>query len=283
MGLLALFAASALAAGPAPLAWQDTYDAAAGFDNALAVAASGSLAFTAGDVQRAGAVDSDWAVRTYDARTGQLRWSDQFNKADRNDGAVAIAADSSRVVAAGFVIIPGRNRNFYVRAYDQKTGAVAWQDEVDDTGRGVATDVAIASGVAYVSGTTGACTAQGIGDCDFLVRALDLKTGRLLWQSAYDDGANTYEEAGSISVQGDTVYAAGGVTSANGDPDFFVQALNSRTGALRWQQRFATPGFDVATGVAAFGNKVAVSGSGGAGCFPPDPGSDCDLLVRVYS
>lgn len=58
---------------------------------------------------------------------GTLLWEDQFDQAQRQDIAVAVAAQRGVVVAAGTTRDATGNRDILVRAYDGLTGSVLWQ------------------------------------------------------------------------------------------------------------------------------------------------------------
>jgi hypothetical protein len=285
LGLCALLPARA--AAPGERSWQYEGPPGTVFD----VAVRGNRVFAAGlldDLAFPGR--TDWVVQASDAKTGAPVWIDRFDGVDGlSDGAFAVAAEGNVVVGAGFATRAGQGRNWFVRAYDARNGTVLWQDEIHGGRRDQAQAVVIAGGLAYVAGVIGVsgaddpCVAQGLGNCNFVVRAYDAKTGALRWQDSHDNGAGGYDEANGISVKGDTVFAVGDVAGAFfGLPDIHVRAYDARTGALRWADTFDAGLFDAAAQVAAFGDLVVVAGAGGPGCVLPDPTSDCDAIVRAY-
>jgi outer membrane protein assembly factor BamB len=285
LGLCILLPARTAASGER--SWQ--YEGPPGTVFELAV--HGNRVFAAGllDDVSSGVLRTDWVVQANDARTGRLIWIDRFDDVDqRSDGAFAVAAEDHVVVGAGFSTRIGQGRNWFVRAYNARNGKVLWQDEIHGGQRDQAQAVVIADGVAYVAGVIGVsgaidpCVAQGFGDCNFVVRAYDAKTGALRWQDSHDVGAGGYDEANGIAVKGNTVFAVGDVAGAFGLPDIHVRAYNARTGALRWADTFDAGLFDAAAQVALLGDLAVVAATGGPFCVLPDPTSDCDAIVRAY-
>ena len=111
------------------LLWEDQCDAARGFDEARAIVVLDNRVFAAGRVQNPGGGPADFAVRTYDAVTGQLLWQDQYDTDKGSDEAYSITAQGNQVFAAGHVYNKTTNSfDFTVRAYDAETGQLRWED-----------------------------------------------------------------------------------------------------------------------------------------------------------
>src|SRR5687767_6215101 len=70
------------------------------------------------------------------ARTegGDLLWQDQHDFAGGEDIAMAMAAADGRVVVVGSVQAMDGGTDLMVRAYDGKSGALLWDDQVDRDG-----------------------------------------------------------------------------------------------------------------------------------------------------
>jgi hypothetical protein len=86
-----------------------------------------------------GARERDWVVNTYNAKTGDLLWSDVLDLAGALDEAVGgVAIFGRQVYVLGVVTrAPASalaSQDMLVRAYDSKTGRLLWQDEVDKGG-----------------------------------------------------------------------------------------------------------------------------------------------------
>jgi hypothetical protein len=105
--------------------WEDRVDVG-NADEAWAVAALGNRVFVTGAVGHAsgdeflsdGDLHTDFFVRSYDAQSGAIAWTDRYNAGPREeggpyDGGYTITAATDRVVAAGTA-----GRRFFVRAYE---------------------------------------------------------------------------------------------------------------------------------------------------------------------
>ena len=111
---------SDLGAAPGDLLWEDTFAGSSGVgDSALAVSVFGAQVFAAGFIQSSG--DGKFAVRAYDARSGELIWADQPSSTGPEDQASAVHAFANEVAVCG-VLDDGK---FGGIAYDRHTGGPA--------------------------------------------------------------------------------------------------------------------------------------------------------------
>lgn len=166
------------------------------------------------------------------AAPGTLLWEDQIDQAARADFAVAVAAAHGKVVAVGWTTNTARNRDILVRAYDGASGSLQWQDKFDFTG-GIdsATSVVAAENVVVVGGSA----TNKAGNSNWLVRAYELTTGKLLWQDVAQTGGAS-EQVYELATDGHRVFAAG--VSANGTTNtsqLITRAYDLRNGALAWE------------------------------------------------
>jgi outer membrane protein assembly factor BamB len=74
--------------------------------------------YVAGFITSAGN-NTDFVVRAYDGRNGELLWWDVFDRAGGLDEALSLAVEKGRVYAAGRVNA-NFNSNVFIRAYDAK-------------------------------------------------------------------------------------------------------------------------------------------------------------------
>ena len=275
------------------LLWQDRVDN--GFaDAARAVIIDGGMVFVGGRTLHAHALpgpnsNSDVFVRAYDLGRGTLVWQDQFDRAGHFDEVFLrnIAVDQGRLFVGGRSQSANGDSDFFVRAYDARTGTFLWQDFFDGGGGlfDVAYSVAADEGRVFGAGsTTDAARIQ-----HFTVRAYDGATGGLLWMDQQATGAANASLRGTdtaqkIVAQGGRVVAAGAITNAAGTrSQFAVRAYDAGTGAVLWSDLLDTGGgADVAQWVALAGSRVVAAGFGGAGCNFNELVTNCDWLVRAY-
>lgn len=273
------WAVSAYDASSGRILWRDQYDHAAGEDFASAVVASEGLVFVAGRVMNASR-GNDAFIRAYSARTGVVVWHDHFDRAGRYDeySLHVIAAEGGRVYAGGRS--GSRSADWFVRAFDARTGAVQWTDLYDGGDFDHVVSLAAAEGRVYASGVT-MDTAR---TRHFTVRAYDGRSGRLAWSDVNAAGSQGYffipDVAWGIAAEGRRVVAAGAITDASG-LRLAVRSYDGATGAQLWRDLVNTGGSDVALGVTIAGGRAYVAGSGGPGCSAAYA-SDCDWLVRAY-
>jgi glucose dehydrogenase len=277
------------------LLWEDRFGAGR-FDRALGVATARARVFVAGRVRIAPTtpgVLSLPAVRAYDARTGQVLWQD-FGIVPGFDTISAqlnsIAVSGRTVIATGSLfaitgIPPRSHTDWLIRAYDAESGAPLWQDIVDKGGAEhpeVAFDLAVLGKRAFVAGSGGSgCNplVASPDNCDFIVRAYDVRNGRLLWEEQLDLAPADLPL--SIAAEDGLVFAVGwGGNNCNAaetaNCDMLVRAYEAETGQLVWDDQADVTGVDDSgDAVAVHDGRVFVSGT--TDIFVQD-----DLIVRAY-
>src|SRR5262245_5971456 len=126
------------------LLWESELPLSGALDQGWMVVPRGTRVFTAGSSShtQGSCTDDfingncDFVVRAHDAATGALLWEDVLDKAGQRDGAYALAVRRGKVYAAGLGSNGSFTRNFLVRAYDETTGALIWEDDQTDRGGG---------------------------------------------------------------------------------------------------------------------------------------------------
>jgi outer membrane protein assembly factor BamB len=201
------------------LVWEDQVDKAGFNDTALALAVGEGQVFAAGSGQSA-AGNEDFLVRTYDAKSGTLLWEDQVDKAGGFDGVNAIAVERGRLFAAGFVTNAAGNFDVLIRAYDAKSGALLWEDQVDKAGSDdAALALTVREGQVFIAGFV----TNAAGNNDVLIRAYDATSGALLWENQVDK-AGFDDAAVAVAAGRGQVVAAGVGTNAAGNFDVLIRA-----------------------------------------------------------
>ena len=181
-GLLAFMASLCLVGGASgaggDLVWEDQVDKAGGADGVNALAVEAGQVFAAGFGTNA-AGDQDFLLRAYHATDGALVWEDRVDQAGFDDTAFALTVGEGRVFAAGSGQRAAGNEDFLVRAYDAKSGALLWEDQVDKAGGfdGV-NALAVERGRLFAAGFV----TNAAGNFDAFLRAYEAESGALLWE-----------------------------------------------------------------------------------------------------
>ena len=269
-GIFRLFLLRAYDAHDGSLLWQDEFAKPLGEHEAFAVAAHGGRAFAYG-AGRTGDSCQDF-LRGYDARTGALLWE---KPGACESFAQTMTAEDDWLVIAGQRPTLSGSPAFLVQAYDARTGILVWEDVVDMApGFAEASAVAVHGGLVFVGGFGGrTCVIVPFGDCDFLIRTYDARTGTLLWAHQVDEGGGP-DNLRALAVHADQVMVAGTVMTAAAKLEPLIQIYAARTGELRWESQ--TPDGYTPAAVALHGEHAFVAGE----IFTPAAGSD--FLVRAY-
>jgi len=271
--------------------WEDVHDSALATDRVVAIGVSGNRVIAAGISNDAAAPDSagDWLIRALDHKKGTLLWQKIVDR-----GGADTVRDMGVVGRTAVVVgratdgagVAGAN-DWFVQAYDTKTGALLWEDAVDyalddDEARKVAVGK---KQVVVVGGATNAIS-ETSGE-DWIVRAHDTKTGALLWEDVFD-GANETDRAEQVEFAGKIVLVAGRsqqlVEPGSGN-DWVVRAYDVQTGALLWSDVYdGALGNDrpssTAHGIAVKGKQAFITGRSANAV---DVDSSRDAVVRAYN
>jgi len=197
-----------------------------------------------------------------------------------------------RVVAVGSV-----NDDWMVRCYDAHSGAVRWSQSYSLLGESlpgvydapiqVAMDDATVVVAGYGSTKAVADELYPKASRDWVVRAYDVETGRLLWSDHSGSPSDTDEANGGVVLIDGRAYVLGFLADAEGAPHTLLRAYDSRSGRVVWNDelsRTSFPGGVTITLAASEGRLTAVSYVNGT----RPPGSTgynsvgVDLLVRTY-
>lgn len=205
-------------------------------------------------------------LRKYDGE-GNLVWAVDGSVAPL-DGVVsyyprAVAADRGRIYLSGYTLQSDGSADAWLVAYTED-GQPAWLQPIggadDDGAFAVAVD---GSGGVYVSGYSDGLPGQtAAGGRDAWVAKYDADGG-LLWLRQF--GSTRMDVASAVTVNGGGVYV-GGYTSgalaapAGGGGDAWV-AKFSTAGEPLWTRQFDLGGNDLAMGIAADGDGVALTGT----------------------
>lgn len=258
------------------LEWESVTDprGAGENDHAWTVAVSGRSVIVTGEIEN----ESALIVRSYEAATGALRWQRVLPGALNYTLKDTLAVNDNTAVVAG----SDSAGDFFVSAFDLRSGSPLWTDNVDEGDRiGQATSLAIDGGTVFASGIVG-CNPDSFVECKLAVRAYDTRNGRLRWQrSEVARGGDWYAER--MTAGGGRVFVTGLELLDDGGYHPVLSAYDGRNGALVGSELFA-PGGVVApqSGFAGFAGglvflhgRLVVAGES----FTSAAGTS-DLIVR---
>jgi hypothetical protein len=213
------------------LLWEDRRDGGTPslLNHVAGIAVEGSRVFAAGRLLRAGAIPTrDLLVRAYALRTGAALWEQELDRG--LDEGWAVTAHQGRVFVVGRL-----GSRFAVLAFDAGTGAELWEN-VDIAPQGSdALSVAADGGRVFAAGFARNAST-------LLVRALDARTGRILWEDELPGGDLVSAQQHSLLARGGALYLAGGIVDDQGDEHALVRAYDGWTGAPRWTTTWGSPG-----------------------------------------
>ena len=181
-------------------------------------------------------------IRTYDAKTGDLLWQDQFPMAViEEDEASANDPDGGRVFAGGVGVSNGSITHFPIRAYDLKTGSFLWEGQLKLVKRsgGTASVVATRGRQGSVAKRTQDQSLPS-ASTHFLLRAYDNRTGALLWEDQFNPIENVDEAGDDANLS--RAFPIGWAKRSGGQLDFLVRTFDPTTGQLLWQDQFISLG-----------------------------------------
>jgi outer membrane protein assembly factor BamB len=242
------------------------------FDDANEIRVAEGRAFVTGWVFEVG-VGYRFVVRAYALRTGELLWGQSITRGAGRDVAKTLALAGGRVYVAGHLRSQTTGSDFALLAFDAASGAPLWESVANPSGvqqNDYAWSVAATGDRVFVAGE--------VRDfASVLVRALDARSGAILWEDEVQ-GLRMFAEERSLAVADDTVILAGALVG-EARFDYAVIGYNATTGRRLWTDVPPPDGLSEAVAVATSGGRVFVVGL--TGCDPTTGGS-CELVVRAY-
>lgn len=230
-GIVRHFTVRTYDAGTGAVLWQDQVQTGnPGFffvtDVAWQIAARGRRVVAVGSIGD-GSGRMKLAVRTYQAETGVLLWSDLLDSGGGSDVAFGVAVNEHGAFVAGSggascSTSAASNCNWLVRAYDLDGGTLRWAREVDRSGGDdQPTAIVVADERVIVAGIGE--TGFALGTFDWIVRAYSAKTGALVWENVVPSPAGEAHPLG-MSVRGRRLFVNGWIVDGAGGGDWLVRA-----------------------------------------------------------
>jgi len=206
-------------------------------DIAFTVTVDRDTVFAAGPVQNF----TSLLIRAYDARTGQLLWQDEVPGGQMFvQGQGKLVTQRGLLFVAGGILTQAGDQDFIVRAYDKKTGALRWVQQLDAGGNDEALSLDV-SGNRLFAGGYDACDAAFLS-CSFSVRALAPKTGAVLWQDRFQATPGGDANVTAIVARGGLVFAGGNAQDAAGLYQWTLRIYDAVSGALLGTELIASGG-----------------------------------------
>jgi len=172
---------------------------------------------------------SEWLVQAYDAKTGAPLWQDR--RGGSFGGCDAIAAKGRAVYVVGItgdVVDAFSGDDWFIRAYDAKTGDTLWEDAIDGgNGDDDGAQALVVKGRAVYVGGYVTNFVSPTSDEDWLVRAYGAKTGQVLWDDAVDKGED--DEVRALVLAGRSLVVGGhgrNIASPTSHLDWVLRALS---------------------------------------------------------
>jgi outer membrane protein assembly factor BamB len=231
-------------AGARPL-WQDTVSIGGPDGQANDVVADHHAVFVGGFVTSL--TFEVMLLRSYDARSGRLRWQDALDDPMADHEVRQLAVDGGRLFAAVFSSGPvdGGGSDWLVRAYDASGGGLLWQDRVDDGPLDEAVAAAASEGRVFAVG------ALDTGQPSFAVRAYQAANGTLVWEDRVP-ASGPADGARAVVAASGRVFALGDIAGT-----LALRAYDAASGALAWSASAAGPAGTIR--LAAAGGRVFVA------------------------
>ncbi len=145
-----------------------------------------------------------------------------------------------RIVTAGLGIKTIEVSSFILRSYDAHTGSLIAEDEFELTvDEESAAAIEAGAGRVYAVGSG----LNPDGTLSLLVRAYEAGTGELLWEDELNPDPSAEREGTAFRTNGPRAFAKDTTDSQVphvSQSSFRVQAVNTRTGEIVWQDEFLT-------------------------------------------
>jgi outer membrane protein assembly factor BamB len=233
--------------------WEDEQNrSSSGATAAWAAEIQGNRVFVAGTIDH-GFRHRDLLLRAYNVSSGHLKWEIQR----ASTSGFKLSSAPGHLLLAGLTST-STSTHPYIAAYDPASGALLWQDEAPVEGFFRSVEVSDHRVVA-----AGA-----------VVRAYNLRTGRVNWEDQLEVPAGDTEFATAVVLDARTAYVCGATGMDLGTQYFWVRAYNRADGRILWDDR-SHPGFSSWCANLALGhNQLFAVGS----ASDPPRG----FVVRVY-
>jgi len=247
IGVLALtgFATPAFAKGGDYVSSFPVADAAAGKQEAKAMAVDSAGNTIVAGYTNSGGMNNDYYVVKFKADGTGLAWpAATYDKAGGDDTATAVAVDGSGdIIVAGYAW-NGTNYDIHTIKYDGATGSVLWQHTFAGAAGGgdFVTSIAVdASNDIYVAGYS----ANGSGNDDYLIVKYPSAGSTPVWTEIHDDAAyHGHDRVTAIAAGSDGIAVTGYSSKGGADFDILTRKYGFDKSLVREWRKSSAGGLD---------------------------------------
>lgn len=175
-------------------------------------------------------------VKTYDALTGEILSDESYDLNVKEDGAPSAMQPRERIFAGGVGVGADGLSDFTLRVYDAATGKFLWEGRLNlslnDDGAGSTHRI-----VAHLQSKAAVRTVRGFermnGQPSFLLRAIDLVTGQLVWADQFSAGHGTVPRIERIAAA--VAKQAESPPTLSRNFDFRIRMFDDQNRQILWE------------------------------------------------
>jgi hypothetical protein len=258
--------------------WRAFHDGAPeGLDGGIQVLVTPDRVVSVGFSGNAG--DRDYGVVVHDAATGEAVWSTRWDGTGGSDSPfeATLSPDGTLLYVTGWSDGLGEfNVDYGTAAFHldgPEAGETAWEARYDGVGVRApdqAYDLAVGpEGTVYVTGLSNDVDGGPPFGVNYEIAtvAYDGASGNLRWEHRRTWEGRRFNVGAAVAATEDLLVVAGHSTDMSArDTDMVTLGLDPDTGALRWEDRYATPNHqgEYAADVLLAGDRAYVTGTSGA-------------------
>ena len=185
-----------------------------------------------------GAASSMITIRTYQAASGAVLSEDSYDVNVLDDGMRSGQGSHGRIFAGGIGLDSSGQSRFLLRVYDAATGKFLWEGQLNLRSQGEESVARPTASLVPIRPSTWLASAKGPSaiQAHLSLRAVDPRTGGLVWEDKFIPGSHVRGRAEGIAFQQPSV---SGVENSIGHVfDLVVLTFDRLSGRLLWRDSF---------------------------------------------
>ena len=185
-----------------------------------------------------GAASSMITIRTYQAASGVVLSEDSYDLNVLDDGMRSGRGPHGRIFAGGIGLDSSGQSKFLLRVYDAATGKFLWEGQLNLRSQGEESVARPTASLVPIRPSTWLASAKGPSaiQAHLSLRAVDPRTGGLVWEDKFIPGSHVRGRAEGIVFQQPSV---SGVENSIGHVfDLVVLTFDRLSGRLLWRDSF---------------------------------------------